>query len=186
MYYILLMIPCPQSSVQKIEILNWLYDLLCLSKMYHLHFLQIFCNVLSFCSDWYIVVLSLLLGQQLEPPSHRALDNLTHTKAQGPHEVIPGCSVPIPDLNWQTPIFVFSFQVSKDGLQKSGWTEFYNSYIFSVSFQTGFRLSLIVLVFFFCDSPFSGMSLILTYGSLRPLGSIGIRLHASTTAEEQY
>uniref|UniRef100_A0A2M4DHJ6 Uncharacterized protein n=1 Tax=Anopheles darlingi TaxID=43151 RepID=A0A2M4DHJ6_ANODA len=51
----------------------------------------------------------------------------------------------------------------------------------SVSFQTGFSEARIVFVFFFTLSA-SGMSLILTYGSLEPFGSIGIRLRPCFTS----
>ena len=151
----------------------WSHVLKVLSKMMnynpnislwsHLHLLQVFCQVLSLSCDRYIVVLPLLLGQQLEPPSHLLLDDLTHTKAQGPHEVIPGCSVPVPHLHWQATILVFWFQVSrkksKDKQKSNNWIL---THILSVSFQTGLRLSLIVFVFLFWDSPFSGTSLIFT------------------------
>ena len=56
-----------------------------------------------------------------------------------------------------------------------------DAYISKVSFQTGLRHSLIVLVFLFWESPWSGISFAFTYGSLWPLGSIGIRLRASRT-----
>lgn len=45
----------------------------------------------------------------------------------------------------------------------------------SVSFQIGLSVAFIVFVFFFTESE-SGINLIFTYGSLRPLGSIGMRL----------
>lgn len=49
-----------------------------------------------------------------------------------------------------------------------------------ISFQTGFNEALIVLVFFFTLSV-SGINLSLTYGSLKPFGSIGIRFRPSFT-----
>lgn len=52
-----------------------------------------------------------------------------------------------------------------------------------VSFQTGFKVERIVLVFFLTLSA-SGISFILTYGSLKPLGSIGIKLRPCFTGKE--
>lgn len=49
------------------------------------------------------------------------------------------------------------------------------------SFQTGFNDAFMVLVFFLTLSV-SGMSFNLTYGSLKPFGSIGIRFRPSLTA----
>lgn len=54
------------------------------------------------------------------------------------------------------------------------------TYNVSVSFQTGFKHALMVFVFFLTLSV-SGMSFILTYGSLKPFGSIGIKFLPSLT-----
>lgn len=53
------------------------------------------------------------------------------------------------------------------------------TYKVNVSFQTGFKVALIVFVFFLTPSV-SGMSLIFTYGSLKPFGSIGMRFRLHT------
>lgn len=53
-----------------------------------------------------------------------------------------------------------------------------------VSFHTGFSDARMVFVFFFTLSE-SGMSLILTYGSLEPFGSIGIKLRPCFTVDEK-
>lgn len=49
-----------------------------------------------------------------------------------------------------------------------------------VSFQTGFSVDRIVLVFFLTLSE-SGISFIFTYGSLKPFGSMGIKLRPCFT-----
>lgn len=49
-----------------------------------------------------------------------------------------------------------------------------------VSFHTGFKVDRIVLVFFLTLSA-SGISFIFTYGSLKPFGSMGIKLRPCFT-----
>ena len=57
------------------------------------------------------------------------------------------------------------------------------AYMVSVSFHSGLRLALMVLVFLLTPSPTSGNSLTLTYGSLNPLGSMGIKFRAEITVK---
>ena len=97
LYVCLTIEPMSSKFCPDIRILKHL--LLSLLQISYPHFLQVLRYVLPLSRDRNIVVLPLLLGQQLEPPRHRALDNLTHSKAEGPHKVIPGRPVPVPDLN---------------------------------------------------------------------------------------
>ena len=56
-------------------------------------------------------------------------------------------------------------------------------YVIKCTLVNFVRFFVIMQRIFFCHDPFhlSGINLTLTYGSLRPFGSIGIRLFASTT-----
>lgn len=58
------------------------------------------------------------------------------------------------------------------------------TYKVNVSFQTGFNVALIVFDFLLTPSE-SGISFIFTYGSLRPLGSIGMRLRLEWDKRKQ-
>jgi hypothetical protein len=99
------------------------------------------------------------------------------------HEIIAGCSIPIPNLNQDTPILILGLQVAvseeKIDLNRRDEIKFHfrglsTTYKVNVSFQTGFNVALIVFDFRLTPSE-SGISFIFTYGSLRPLGSIGMR-----------
>lgn len=59
------------------------------------------------------------------------------------------------------------------------------SYNLKVSFHVGFRQHFIVLVFCLLSLRGSGINFSFTYGSDRPLGSIGIRFLASLTEESK-
>ena len=66
------------SNESKLDCLNILINLITDEKTYP-HLLQVSSKVLALGDDGNIVELSLLLGQQLEPTTHRALDYLTTT-----------------------------------------------------------------------------------------------------------
>ena len=72
---------------------------------------NIFTDEVNLLDDRNIVVLSLSLGQKLEPSIRGALHDLTDAKAQGPHEVILGNPVPVPDLNEYSPLFVLRLEI---------------------------------------------------------------------------
>ena len=62
--------------------------------------------------------------------------------------------------------------------------EINKTYNVKVSFHTGFNVERIVFVFFLKLSQ-SGISFSLTYGSLRPFGSMGIRLRPCLTTKKK-
>lgn len=61
-------------------------------------------NLQVWVRDRNVVVLSLVLSQELEPSADGTPENLTYTKGQSTHEIVPGRPVPVPHLNGQTSV----------------------------------------------------------------------------------
>jgi hypothetical protein len=78
----------------------------------HLHFFLEGGKVGAFLGHRHVVEVTFLLGQQLEPAVHRRLDQLGDSERQGSHEIVAGCSVPIPNLNQQPTVFVLGLQLT--------------------------------------------------------------------------
>lgn len=64
-----------------------------------------------------IVELAFILGEQLEPPVNRFFDQLRDSERHWAHEVIPGCSIPVPHLNQQPSIFVFRPEITVEDIK---------------------------------------------------------------------
>lgn len=62
--------------------------------------------------DGNIIKLSLLLGKQLKPTFRWAFDQFWNAKWQWTHEIIARRSIPIPNFNQESTIFVFRFQIN--------------------------------------------------------------------------
>ena len=62
--------------------------------------------------DRYVVEVSFLLREKFEPSGGRRFDELRYPERQGAHEVVPRRSIPIPDLDQESPVFVLGFQVA--------------------------------------------------------------------------
>lgn len=53
---------------------------------------------------WDVVVLSLVLSQEFKPATDWTPEDLTHSKRQSTHEIVPGRTVPVPDLHRESSV----------------------------------------------------------------------------------
>lgn len=71
----------------------------------------------AFLRNRYIVEFSFLLSEELEPSTRGRFNKLRYAKGQGSHKIVSRCSIPIPYLDQQPPIFILGFEVANSKSQ---------------------------------------------------------------------